>query len=308
MSDPLTPPAPVRQVGPRPDTVKVIYVMGAGRSGSTILGVTLGNCHDVFYAGELDKWLLRAGAPQRAGEERARFWESVRDQVDGAQELFGYEMLLLERSSSLFRIHRWRALRRLSGPYRRAAAELYRAVACVTGASHIVDTSHYPLRAWELQALNEIELHLLFLVRDPQGVVASFGRPDVRERSFGMLTTNLYLWLTYLVSLAVFMRHPRERRLLVRHEDFVADPQNAVRQILDRVGSGSGPLNLSALKTGMPFQGNRLIDEDVIALEHRPASPARRSLTTAIAQLPWRIVFALLKPRLTTRTGSHTLR
>ena len=36
---------------------RVIYIMGAGRSGSTILGVSLGNCADLVYAGELDKWL-----------------------------------------------------------------------------------------------------------------------------------------------------------------------------------------------------------------------------------------------------------
>src|ERR1700680_3872486 len=85
---------------PAPDVrPQVIYVMGAGRSGSTVLGVTLGNCSGVFYAGELDAWLVRSGVPQLEGPERAQFWGAVRDNVDGAAELFGNEsQRFLERS------------------------------------------------------------------------------------------------------------------------------------------------------------------------------------------------------------------
>ena len=35
----------------------MIYVMGAGHSGSTILGVALGNCAETLYAGEVEEWL-----------------------------------------------------------------------------------------------------------------------------------------------------------------------------------------------------------------------------------------------------------
>ncbi len=92
------------------------------------------------------------------------------------------------------------------------------------GVTHVVDTSHYPLRALELQRIDGIDLYLVYLVRDPQGVVASFNRHDVGEYTKSTLHTNVYLWVTHVLSLFVFLRHPRERRLLVRHEDFVADP------------------------------------------------------------------------------------
>src|SRR5271155_2964451 len=74
------------------DVARVIYVMGAGRSGSTTLGITLGNCAGVFYAGELDNWLVRSGVPQVEDAERARFWSSVHEHLDDpgvASELFG---------------------------------------------------------------------------------------------------------------------------------------------------------------------------------------------------------------------------
>lgn len=276
---------------------KVIYIMGAGRSGSTVLGVALGNCAGVFFAGELDKWLARSGVPQLNDLPRERFWAEVLERVPDAQALFGFEaQRCLERSSALLRVRDWPARRRLRGPYRRISQDLYRAIAQTTGASQIVDSSHYPLRARELQALDGVDLHIVFLVRDPQGVVASFDRRDVVERRFGMLTTNAYLWLTYLLSLAVFLRQPRARRLFVRREDFIADPAGVLRRVLELGGSTAATPDLGALRTGVPFQGNRLLRDEVIALRSSAERPARHSLSTTLLQLPWAVVFSLLRP------------
>jgi Sulfotransferase family len=287
--DPDVPPrAPVG----RP---KVVYVMGAGRSGSTILGVALGNCDNVFFAGELDRWLPRSGIP-RDDPEVTRFWSTVREDVDDAAELFGGKTTYLERSSALLDIRKWRTRRRLRRRYRDVSESLYLAIGRAAGTTHIVDTSHYPLRARELRALRGIDLYLLFLVRDPQGVVASLGRHDVVERRFGMPTANAYLWLTYLLSVFVFLRHPRERRLFVRHEDLVADPEGVLRQILDRCDSTASPPDLRALRTGVPFHGNRLIGSKVVALSPSTATPDRVSRVTAVLQLPWAAVFSRLRP------------
>jgi sulfotransferase family protein len=273
---------------------KVVYVMGAGRSGSTILGVALGNCEGVFFAGELDRWLARQGVP-REGAERERFWAQVREQVDYAPELEG-KTTWLERSSGLFDPRRWSARRRLRASYRRVSEELYRAIAHSTGATHIVDSSHYPLRARELQSLTGVELYLLLLVRAPQSIVASLGRTDVPERSFGTLAANAYLWLTYLLSLRVFARQPASRRLLVRHEDFLASPETVITQILRSCDSPAPVPDLTQLRTGVPFHGNRLIKAPLVSLGPAAGMPPRGSPLTTLLQSPWTLVFARLRP------------
>jgi hypothetical protein len=292
---------------PRP---KVLYVMGAGRSGSTILGVALGNCAGVFFAGELDKWFAREGTPRREDPALHAFWRGVLEQVGDVQDVFAARTGWLERSSALFDPRTWRTRRRLRARYRGVSQRLYLAVAELAQASSIVDTSHYPLRARELQALDGIELHLLYLVRDPQSVVASLARRDVAERRFGIVAANAYLWLTNLLSLLVFLRHPRARRLLVRHEDFLADPSGVLAQILGGTGTGTGTgtgggdgdgadgatPDLQHLRTGIAFHGNRLLGTEVVALHSQPATSARRSLLTALLQAPWRAVFARLTP------------
>lgn len=282
--------------------LKVLYVMGAGRSGSTILGVALGNCDGVFFAGELDRWIARAGVP-REGRERRRFWAGVRTGVEQAPELAGGRATVLERSSALFDPRRWPARRRLRRRYRQISEQLYGAIAPAAEATMIVDSSHYPLRARELQALDGIDLYLLLLVRDPQAVVASLGRRDVPERRFGLLAANAYLWLTHALSLLVFSRQPSARRMLVRHEDFLADPEQTIREILRLCDCAAAPPDFGALQTGVPFHGNRLVHSHVVALARHSAPATRSSRTTALLQRPWIAALSRLRPALATRPG-----
>jgi Sulfotransferase family len=275
---------------------KVIYVMGAGRSGSTILGVALGNCENVFFAGELNQWLTRSGNPTLGDPQRARFWDEVRRDVAVEPELFGGPASCLERSSALLRVGRWRARRRLRDGYRRASEDLYRAIARAADVTHIVDSSHYPLRARELRRLGGIDMYILFLVRDPQGIVASLDREDVPERRFGVWTANAYLWLTYLISTIVFLLQPRRRRLLVRHEDFIADPEAVLSRILRQAQSQAPPPDVRELRSGLPFHGNRLIRSERIAIERSAPKRSDRSLLTSVLQLPVSAAISLLRP------------
>lgn len=283
-----------------PEQTKVIYLMGAGHSGSTILGVTLGNCAGCFYAGEVEEWLVRAGQPQWGASDRQQFWGEVTEQVDG-RGLFGTAVnRLIERSSAALRPGRWPARARMLKRYRRVCAELFGAIASTAGAQYVVDSSHFPLRARELEKAKGIELYLIFLVRDPQSVVDSNTRElsahEVAERRWRALEMSANMWLTQLLSIVVFLRHPRERRIFLRYEDLVADPEGVLRQLLDTVGSSAAIPDLQALGIGAPLQGNRLIRTDTIALRRSvPASP-RWSLLTTLTQRPWLALLARLRP------------
>jgi hypothetical protein len=271
--------------------------MGAGRSGSTVLGVTLGNCTDIFYAGELDKWLLRAGVSPLGGTERSRFWNDVRKDVTDPVDVFGSEARWLERSSALFRPRKWAVRRRLRSSYLRVNEDLYRAVARASESSYVVDSSHYPLRARELQRLGGIDLYLLFLSRNPHDVVRSFMRRDVVEPYFGVWMTNAYLWLTNLFAVLVFLRHPRDRRVFVRYDDFAACPDRVLGQLLHSIGAPAAIPDLSSLSTGVAFQGNRLLQANE-TIELKRASGARppRSRITTVLQVVWTIALARLRP------------
>ena len=271
--------------------------MGAGRSGSTILGVALGNVPGVFFAGELDKWFARSGVPRRADARLTSFWSQVLDEVGPAEDVFLARTGWLERSSALLDPRKWRTRRRLRARYRQVSEQLYGALARVSGAGAIVDTSHYPLRAQQLQHCEGIDLHLVLLVRDAQSVVASLGRRDVVERRFGPWASNAYLWLTYVLSIYVFLRQPRERRLLVRHEDFVADPAGVLSQVLGGGGdSVPAQVDFQSLETGLAFHGNRLLKSVTVALNTATDRQPGKSPLTAMLQLPLAVALSRLRP------------
>lgn len=284
---------------------RIVYVMGAGRSGSTILGVALGNSAGVFFAGELDKWVLRSGEPSRSDSERVDFWHGVRERVREPDALFKRGVHRhLERSSALLRPGRASARRELRPTYRRLMSELYDAIAASAGSDYVVDTSHYPLRAHELQRLSSIEMYLILLVRDPGAVVDSFARGDVVERQLGALSTRAYLMLTYLISSWVFVKHPRERRLLLVYEDLLRNPEGVLRDVLDRLGSSADVADLDALDTGVPLHGNRLLASEVVAFEQRDATPRTQGVA---GRLFARLLLGLLgrlRPRARSASGS----
>lgn len=289
------------------DRPKLVYVLGAGRSGSTIMGVALGNCPDVFFAGELHLWIGRNGKSPIRGEtkeQRAAFWAAVKEQVEVPEDYPRRAARHLEKSGALLRVDRWLGRRRLREGYRRISAQLIAAVARQAQASHVVDTSHFPRRAMQLQKLDSIDLYVLFVVRDPRAVVSSYSRDDADFRQFGVLSTNAYLWLTYVLSVVAFLRHPRGRRLLVRYEQFMADPEGALGEILDWMGAPAATPDLSALQTGFAFQGNNLLRRPVVALERKPEQRVQGSVLTRVVNLPWTMLFSRIGPRLGTAERS----
>ncbi len=291
--------APTSDSASAPPKPKVVYVLGAGRSGSTILGVTLGNCAGVLFAGELYKWLPRAGQPKLEDAPRVDFWRAVRERMASAETPDAARAhRLLERSSALFRPGRRRAASAVRGPYRRATAELFAAIAASAGVEYVVDTSHYPLRARELQAIDGIELYLVLLFRDPRDVVASFAREDVAERRFDPLTTRAYLLLTYALAACVFLRQPRERRVTLAYEDLLDDPAGVVRELLEQIGCDAPLPDFGALATGVPLHGNRLLADDVVALQpRRLAPPGRGGIGERVFARLLLGALALLRPR-----------
>ena len=83
----------------------------------------------------------------------------------------------------------WMANERRSrrfGRYAEYTRGLYQAIAQISGASILIDSSKNPARALALSQMRAIDLRLVHLVRDPRGVAASFGKDLCRNPSAGV--------------------------------------------------------------------------------------------------------------------------
>jgi sulfotransferase family protein len=260
---------------------KVIYIMGAARSGSTIVGVALGNCLGAFYAGELDLYPALGGTPTAPGERRAEFWSRVRRQLARAGHTPKPQWRRwFEHPSSLANGGHFRSAR----AYRAFNAALFQTVATEARSTVVVDSSHHPLRRLRLGRHPSIGFCTLYLVRDPVGVVRAL-ETDISPKSW--LSANAYVWCVYTLAEIIFLI-VRTPKLRIRFEDFVADPAETTRKIAEACPDlDTSAVDYDRLCTGLPLAGNRLIREASVGVR-AGVDPTDRDITRWL-QLPWRL-------------------
>lgn len=240
--------------------IRVLYVGGAGRSGTTIVSTILGQSPGVFAAGEL-RYTWERGFDQDhrcgCGEpfSRCPVWTEVVDRafgVDGPPDPVAVHEDLLRR----LRIMRVplglvrSALGRSFVPYHRhdaAIHRLYAAVAELDGVDVIVDSSKSPVYARLLSRLPDIELTMLTVVRDPRAGAYSWRRlKPTGDGNDGGTMERLEIWRSALVWTVWYALLGRwfpagDLHLVLRYEDFVAQPETSIQRVLDRLGRDGGP-------------------------------------------------------------------
>ena len=300
------------------DRAKLIYIMGTGRCGSTLLDNALGSIEGFFSTGELHK--LWSGAILRgAGCGCGRpvvdcpVWSKVLSRVGYPDGLVDPREVWRWQLGEARVVHTPRILRLEPGSpsdrpdlerYRELLGALHRAILDVTGADVIVDSSKTPADAAILSTMTDVDLTLVHLVRDPRAVAHSWQRtrptndPHREEPMFrlGPATSTVRWDLTNLVGDRVRRRSGRVAAFTVRYEDFVERPREVVGRIVDAAGKQGRPLpfvndRTIRLESNHTVWGNRsrFLTGDVrlhADEEWRTGGALRNGLVTALA-LPW---------------------
>jgi hypothetical protein len=233
----------------------VLYVSGWCRSGSTVLGNVLAEVPGFFHAGELRYlWrngVLGTGSNRRCGcgDQHADcpVWSKVLAAVTPAgRSPAAHAAQVVAWQAACRTRHTWRVLRwGAGGGWPAVLAATYRAVAEVTGAAVVVDTSKYASDAallWRLDGIRPAHLHL---VRDPRAVAWSYRRPKAYVERRSALDSTLHWVGANLAAEAVARAHPAGS-LRLRHEDLTADPRAAVGRVLALAGRPEAPNPVAA--------------------------------------------------------------
>ncbi len=240
--------------------VKVIYVAGRGRSGSTLIDNVLGQMPGFFSGGEIalggrrlaESGLCGCGRPICA----CPIWKAALTRAFGDMERATHEML------TFFAVGRqvgdWPALMagRAGSSFRRRYHDtiermnsLYPAIAAVTGCQVIVDSSKFPPYGLALGLAATVELYVLHVVRDPRAVAYSWLRQRPAERSAAeplhrrQFRPSMSAW-RWLLANGLSERSfgaMGDRYRVVRYEDFVTAPHATLSGLLAWVGEGSAP-------------------------------------------------------------------
>lgn len=129
---------------------------------------------------------------------------------------------------------------------------LYEAIARVTGASVIVDSSKEPSYAALVGLLPDLDAHLIHLVRDPRAVTYSFLRAQSRKQATAELSRRRRRivrhskdWLSANVLSEIVRRKlPVSISQRTAYEDFVSHPTSVLRTTSVALGRGSTTLPL----------------------------------------------------------------
>jgi hypothetical protein len=231
--------------------IPVVFITGAGRSGTTLLERVI-STHDGFWSvGELhhiwersfrENQLCGCGVPFH----ECPFWGEVSLAAFGVEPAEFDEAAVLRHKRSLQRKGHLPTLmlhpERL-GPsvldYARYLDRLYTMIFRVSGAQAIVDSSKEPRHGLILSALPGVRVHAVHLVRDPRAVAFSWRRerrrPEIYWSSENMdvyrLSKAAMEWLAYN-SLAEALKAHASSYCRVRYEDFVGDPTGVLARIM----------------------------------------------------------------------------
>lgn len=231
---------------------RIVYVVGKGRSGSTLLDDLLGTVPGVASLGELRLLWSRGFTPGyrcACGELVADcpVWSGAVVDAIGSTSADA----LAEVDALQDRVLSWphvpRLLARGPGDDDRALGEvmgrLYASLAERLDAEVLVDSSKWPLPPGAFDVVPGFEAWVLHLVRDPRAVAHSYqrhkggdGQPELPR--FGALHTSLS-WGARNAAAELGRRPvPAERFRRIRYEDLAADPRATLRSLGEWLGIG----------------------------------------------------------------------
>jgi hypothetical protein len=245
------------------DRVQVLFIAGAGRSGSTLIANTLGQIDGLWSVGELrqiwqrgliENW--RCGCGHAFSE--CTTWQRIMADAFGHAGIDPRAVVRAERRLTRVRhIPLVLLSRRRSGlidarlrGYRGHLERLYRSVRSVTGAQVIVDSSKTPTYGYLLGTIPSIDLRVVHLVRDPRATAYAWAkrrsRADAVEGRFMDMfgpAKSSALWNVWnMTAEALFASEP-ERYLRLRYEDVMRDLRGSLVRALDLVGRGDADLS-----------------------------------------------------------------
>ncbi len=283
--------------------VRVLFISGFGRSGSTILGQILDGAPELVHVGELnflwDHNVLKnrqCGCGQPFSD--CPFWQDVMGRAFGGSDAVdATEMVRLQGLGTRTRhalelltpIARRRLVERMQ-PLIEATEKLYQAIRDVSGAQVVVDSSKLPPYGFLAGQGPGVDLRCVHLVRDPRATAYSW-----RQRSGGETDSPFALlprlgtvqsavtWSAWNVVTELLWRHDKARYLRIRYEDFVAEPQTWSQRVLELAGVPEATL---------PFRDAHTIE---LGVTHTVAGNPNRFATGAVAirsDDEWRRKFA----------------
>jgi hypothetical protein len=286
---------------------KVLYITGDGRSGSTLLDLLLGQSDGFFSTGELSQiWrqafiqnlLCGCGKPFR----QCNFWNAVVEEAFGGWHCVDAEEIKkawlsvsrLRNLATVFLHPYWRPSHYQKEMEMLTAIweKLYSSISKISGASMVVDSSKWPVGAFNISQFPNTDLFVLHLTRDSRAVAFSMQRkkrrPEVASEPVflpmsGPSKATVYWNATNMTS--SHLRRVCRQYMLLRYEDLVAAPAEALKRIAEFTQT-TGDFAFLADPHAIPLKGNHTVAGNPLRFQPGPLNI--RLDDEWKSRMPWR--------------------
>ena len=237
--------------------IKVLFIAGWGRSGSTILDRILGQIEGFHSIGEfryiwdrnmIEDRLCGCGVPF----SKCGYWREVTKTAFNGENGVNPSRMVELRDNNLRSRHTIAMMsRRVKNRLVNQLQEyfdnlsiLYSAIQKISGCEFIVDSSKSPTHGWALSQIQGIELYTVHLVRDPRAAAFSWSRPKMQPdtgkmapmKRIGTIKSST-LWTLWNLAIEKLKKNNPDKCILLRYEDFAENPRQSVDRILKMTGT-----------------------------------------------------------------------
>ncbi|MCF8076233.1 MAG: sulfotransferase [Desulfotignum sp.] len=215
------------------DQIRVIFILGTGHCGSTLLDLLLGSHSKMLGIGEVERMEQTPKCTCGYALRHCNFWSelylesflrSLRLFRKPLDFIFGNQNYLTRRGK-----HSWKPLKDRQ-QFIKDNLLFYKTICNKSGKEIIVDSSKNIDRAELLAAEEAMDVFLVHIVRDGRAVTWSY------MKKYNKALFYAYSWLTYYIKITLLKKRTTAGYIRVEYEDLVKKPELELKRILNALG------------------------------------------------------------------------
>ncbi len=213
--------------------LNIIYLMGAGRSGTTILASLLNANNNIVTVGEMHQFLEHIIHNKKCScgslLNTCKVWSPItKDYFNQNKE----ELIKLQKYLEKIESHKRIPISffKSDKKYIKFQEEIFSKIHKKHQSRYYLDSAKYISRALQLKKSNKLKIKIIYVVRDVRGVINSFSK-QVQTNKNPLATIIYYIIINFFGQLSAWIY--KKDVLKIKYEDLIENSSQTIAKISD---------------------------------------------------------------------------